>query len=117
LGHDAINRGILVETRDKREGVYGLCERCDGKGHYYHEDSKAQLALVLWVLHPRKGASRGVEVKSITKEQVPEVLEYLREANERNVQRFQKAVEFASAFEDAEEAFASLSALPHVTDD
>ncbi len=30
--HDSINRWILIETRAKRLGVYGLCPVCHGKG-------------------------------------------------------------------------------------
>lgn len=32
FGHDAINRWICVETRAKRLGVYGVCEKCGGEG-------------------------------------------------------------------------------------
>jgi hypothetical protein len=32
LGHDAINRGYLIETRAKRLGVYGYCYICEGEG-------------------------------------------------------------------------------------
>lgn len=30
--HDAINRWILIETRAKRLGVYGKCQKCKGSG-------------------------------------------------------------------------------------
>lgn len=58
FGHDAINRMICVRTRAKRLGVYGLCTACDGHGHVYTE-AQPRLALQLWMIHPRKGASRG----------------------------------------------------------
>lgn len=32
MGHDAINRWILIEARAKRLGVYGKCKKCRGKG-------------------------------------------------------------------------------------
>lgn len=96
MGHDAINRGILVETRAKRLGVYGRCPECNGHGYSFVED-KGTLNLVLWVLHPRKGASRGWEILDLKKDDMPAVLKFLREAAERNFQRFQKAIEFAGA--------------------
>ena len=85
--HDAINRGILIETRTRRLGVYGLCETCGGDGSVYVEPS-CHLALVLWVIHPRKGASRGTEVKHIDREQLDNVVKWLMSAADRNEQRF-----------------------------
>ncbi|RJQ46860.1 MAG: hypothetical protein C4534_02100 [Gaiellales bacterium] len=35
LGHDAINRWICVETRAKRLGTWGSCERCQGEGEVW----------------------------------------------------------------------------------
>lgn len=32
MGHDTINRRILIEVRAKRLGVWGKCPRCRGKG-------------------------------------------------------------------------------------
>lgn len=92
LHHDEINRSILVDARAEREGVYGLCDVCKGEGFYYFDHEEAQAAVTFWLIHPRKGASRGVEVKSIKQEQVPEVLGFLRKAHERNAQRFQKVL-------------------------
>lgn len=87
MGHDAINRFICVQARAEREGFYGECEHCAGKGSVFTAEH-CNLALVLWVLHPRKGCSRGVMVKSLTEDQLPEVRAYLRGAAERNAQRF-----------------------------
>lgn len=91
FGHDAINHHICVEARAKKEGVYGLCELCEGKGYVYTEP-KAHVNLVLWLIHPRKGAGRGVEVKNIQKENLPEVFTFLNEAAKRNADRFAKVV-------------------------
>jgi hypothetical protein len=88
LDHDAINRWILIETRAKRLGVYGECSECEGKGHIYTEP-KAHVNLVLWWLHPRKGCSRGIEVR-ITKADLPAVFAFLAEAAQRNAERFSK---------------------------
>lgn len=42
MGHDAINRWILVETRAKRLGVYGECAHCKGEGSlWFSEEIKA----------------------------------------------------------------------------
>ena len=46
------------------------------------------MQLVLWMIHPRSGASRGVEIKNINKEDLLKVFEYLREAANRNANRF-----------------------------
>lgn len=42
--HDAINRGILVETRAKRLGVYGRCVCCDGHGEIWFSEEIRQRA-------------------------------------------------------------------------
>jgi hypothetical protein len=86
--HDAINRWICVETRAKRLGVYGHCEHCvEG---YIYDEPEARLGLQLWILHPRKGASRGVYIENIEEHEVPAVIQYLKEAAERNANRFSK---------------------------
>jgi hypothetical protein len=85
--HDAINRWILIETRAKRLGVWGKCEECAGRGEIFTEPI-AHLEVVMWMIHPRKGASRGVEIGRVEMEQVKEVVEYLMEAADRNAQRF-----------------------------
>ncbi len=92
FGHDAINHWICVKARAKHLGVYGHCEHCQG-GYIYDED-KAKVSLQLWVLHPRKGASRGVYIKHIKKEDMPKVIEYLKEARKRNYNRFAKLDDF-----------------------
>lgn len=89
LGHDAINRYICIEQRARRLGVYGHCSICKGKGYNYTED-KVHLGLQMWFIHPRKGASRGVYLKNIEKEDVPDVIKYLKEAQKRNNNRFHK---------------------------
>ena len=87
MGHDSINQSILIETRLKRLGLKHLCPICEGKAYNYVEDF-ATVNLILWMLHPRKGASRGVEIKNIKQENLPEVFAYLREAAQRNANRF-----------------------------
>ena len=85
--HDAINRNIMIEVRAKRLGVYGLCSKCNGRGSVYTEPH-AHVNLVLWMLHPRKGCSRGIEIKNIKQKDLPKVFTYLTEAAKRNAQRF-----------------------------
>jgi hypothetical protein len=88
LGHDAINRLILVRERAERLGVWGYCEACNGNGSTY--TGPATLDLVLLVLHPRKGASRGWTIKNIQHAELPEVYKFLRTAAESNAKRFAK---------------------------
>ena len=89
VSHDGINRHILVKTRATRLGVYGLCRDCEGQGYVYTKP-QANVNLVLWMLVPRKGCSRGVEVKNIKEEELPEIFAWLREAAKRNAARFKK---------------------------
>lgn len=90
--HDAINRWILVETRARRLGVFGDCPECEGHGSVFTEPV-ARLGLVLWLIHPRKGASRGVEVANLNETDVPTAVAFLREAAKRNADRFSKLVD------------------------
>jgi hypothetical protein len=87
-GHDAINRSILTETRLKRLGIPKICPTCEGHGHVF-TDPHSHVKLILWMLHPRKGASRGVEVR-ISQEDLPDVFAFLKESAQRNAQRFEK---------------------------
>lgn len=89
--HDAINRWILIETRAKRLGVYGKCEHCGGNG-YIFDEPEGKLGLQLWMLHPRKGCSRGVLINEVTKEDLKQVKKYLAKAAQRNAMRFQAFV-------------------------
>jgi hypothetical protein len=87
--HDAINRHILIKQRIKRElGIEPYCPVCNGDGTVYVEDFTT-VSLTLWILHPRKGCSRGVEISNITQEDLGSVMEFLRTAAERNAERFQ----------------------------
>lgn len=90
IGHDGFNRVILIETRCKRLGVWGHCSVCSGAGSIYTSET-ANLSLILWMLHPRKGASRGVEVKNIQEADLPAIQKWLGEAATQNAQRFARA--------------------------
>jgi hypothetical protein len=89
LDHDGINRGILIETRAKRLGVWGLCPSCEGHGTVFTAP-RGHLNVVLWILHPRKGSSRGVRVRNLSAVDVEAVKQWLAKAAERNAQRFGK---------------------------
>lgn len=89
LGHDAINRHICLEARTKRLGIEKYCPDCKGEGYIYTSDVST-VSLTLWVLHPRKGCSRGVEVANIQQSELPAVFAYLRKAANRNANRFSK---------------------------
>lgn len=92
IGHDAINSWICSRRRCERLGVPYDCPSC--KGHGSHFIAPAHINLVLWILHPRKGCSRGVEVR-ITQQDLPMVFDWLQEAAKRNASRFAKAVKAA----------------------
>jgi hypothetical protein len=79
----------LIQTRARRLGVWGWCERCGGSGKNYTTD-KCQLGIELWFIHPRKGCSRGVEVHNIEQGDLPKVYDFLNEAATRNANRFGK---------------------------
>jgi len=68
------------------------CSQCEGEGYFYTD--KATLRLQLWILHPRKGASRGVYLKEIKRSELSKVVSYLLEASERNQERFSKLKDF-----------------------
>lgn len=87
--HDGINRWILIKARCKRLGFWGNCEYCEGRGYNYTQDH-ATLGLVLWFLHPRKGCSRGIEIQSITQEELPLAVALIKEAAQRNADRFSR---------------------------
>lgn len=91
LNHDAINRMILVEARLKRLGLPKTCLECAGHGTVYTAPS-AHVSLTLWILHPRKGCSRGVEVSHIEQADLPAIFAWLKAAADRNAARFSKVV-------------------------
>lgn len=95
FGHDTINHWICVRARCERDGYAVECPTCAGKSYLYTAPG-AHLALVAWLLHPRKGASRGVEIKRIEEGEMPDVLAWLSTAAQRNADRFSAAVAAAS---------------------
>lgn len=42
MGHDGINRCILVRARATNEGVFGYCEHCNGEGSVYRDEEHRQ---------------------------------------------------------------------------
>lgn len=89
--HDSINYWICSGRRCKRLGIPYDCQTCEGYGELF--TGPARLDLTLWVLHPRKGASRGVEVQNILHSDLPAVHGFLKEAAARNLARFSKVIE------------------------
>jgi hypothetical protein len=47
MGHDAINRWTLIETRAKRYGIWGNCDVCQGEGELWKSDEQ-KLAHEAW---------------------------------------------------------------------
>ena len=88
-GHDAINRWICIDQRLKRLGLYEdrHCSVCSGEGHNFTAP-EPHVALTLWMLLPRKGCSRGVEIKNIKQGDLPAIKAYLQGGADRNAQRF-----------------------------
>jgi hypothetical protein len=43
MGHDSVNRMILLETRAKRLGVYGQCDFCNGEGELFQNDEHRRI--------------------------------------------------------------------------
>lgn len=87
FGHDAINNGVCVEARCKREGVPYMCAACEGHG-YVFDAPAGHLNLVLWILHPRKGASCGWRVTHIPQVGLTEIYRFLGIAAQRSRDRF-----------------------------
>lgn len=87
MGHDDINRWILTRTRIKRLGLPLRCDLCNGDGTVYTSPD-AHVTLMLWMLVPRKGCSRGVEINNITQDDLSEVFTFLKDAADRNAARF-----------------------------
>jgi hypothetical protein len=103
FGHDSINRHILIKRRCARLGFQLLCETCEGHGYVYI-DPKAHVELTLWVLHPRKGCSRGVRVFDVRREDLPTLFNFLRRADDRNRARFAKVRKLAKNVATEKEA-------------
>lgn len=89
IGHDAINRWICIGSRCKRLGIEPTCKECSGSGRIFITD-RAHVSLTMWFIHPRKSSSRGVEVTIINRDEVKEILLYLKNAADRNSERFGK---------------------------
>ena len=89
IGHDSINHLICVRYRVKQYGLELDCPECHGKGHQFTSNN-CKLGIQLWMLHPRKGCSRGVIVDDIKQDELPEVYKWLQKANQRNIDRFYK---------------------------
>jgi hypothetical protein len=87
LGHDGINKSICVKARAKARGILTTCSVCEETGYVFVEPAP-RLALVYWLCHPRKGASRGVEIANINRSDLPEVKAFLNEACMRGLDRF-----------------------------
>jgi hypothetical protein len=91
FGHDAINQAICVRARAQHLGIYGACEHCI-HGQIYDEPT-AHVSLQLWMIHPRKGCSRGLFVKRINQDDLPAIMTWLKTAASRNAERFSRITE------------------------
>lgn len=58
--------------------------------YFEFDEDRSCLGVVLWYIHPRKGASKSVRVKRVERAELPLVIDYLRGAAQRNADRFGK---------------------------
>jgi hypothetical protein len=52
--------------------------------------SQCDLGLALWAIHPRRSSSRGIHIKRIKKEEVQDVIDFLKRADDHNRINFSK---------------------------
>lgn len=90
FGHDAINRGILIEARAKRLGVWGYCKWCKGNGKLWSSTTAKRLSKTWREKKPPKGP--GWQVWETVSEGSPispvfstpeELIEWLTQPGER----------------------------------
>jgi len=98
MTHDAINKHILVRARAERLGLIEVgeenntyCKTCNGRGSV--RTGEDRLVFYAWLLHPRKGASRGITVKSVQPHELPEVKEFLLASYLKHQSHFEWACE------------------------
>jgi hypothetical protein len=70
---------------------------CNGIVRFYFEihrkspkTNKCDLGLALWAIHPRRSSSRGIHIKRIKKEEVQDVIDFLKRADDHNRINFSK---------------------------
>lgn len=90
-GFDKIGHREILLVRRTLEDLPTKCSHCEGKGFQY--TSECTLRLNLWMIHPGYGASRGIKIKSIKKEELREVFEYLKTAQEILEKKFRRITE------------------------
>lgn len=79
FGHDSLNCYICIKARAIREGIYGLCERCDGELVVYRDEEHERLYDEWEPTDPPKGP--GYQMWENTSEGSPQtpVFETLKE--------------------------------------
>ena len=92
LGKKELDYWLWCEIPTITDGYFSNCKNCKGYGRNFTEP-ETKLGLVLWVLHPRKGASCGIHIKQIRKNELPDVIDFLQRAAQRNSERFSKVVQ------------------------
>jgi hypothetical protein len=75
IGHDAINRWILVAARAKRLGCDTPCGDCYGEGNI--RTSATKLEINLWTADPVRGSTQVDWIRSVRLDEFPEVREHL----------------------------------------
>ncbi len=86
---DCISEHVLLKARAKRAGQELLCSTCQGKGYNFTTE-KSHIGFQTWILHPRKGCSKGVLLPKFAEEDVPAIMEYLKSGKKRAKKMFSK---------------------------
>ncbi|MBM9512010.1 hypothetical protein [Desulfogranum marinum] len=84
-------RDICVKEKCERLGIVLDCPICNGR-QFRFTANHAEVSLILWMLHPRQGASRGIEITKIQEEDLPAIFTFLKKAAKRNEMRFKAIV-------------------------
>jgi hypothetical protein len=92
---DGWNSPIYHKTWPEFSNQWDLDDMNECANWYFHITDRG-LGLVLWILHPRKGASRGVSIARVERTELPAVATWLQEAAERNAERFAGTSRFAA---------------------
>lgn len=91
VGHDCINRMLLVECRARRLGIKEIeCSACNGRGSV--DTGPERLILNVWLLHPRKGCGRSIVVDNVAIDDLRQIKEWLRKSYERHTNHFAWAI-------------------------
>lgn len=79
--HPQLEMDWYREARESKGEAWLHCAACEGHGE--RRTGPDRLSLKVWLLHPRKGASRGVEIRCVLPEELEDVRACLRRSWDR----------------------------------